>query len=142
MASGITPEIHAAICEAIAASESLRAACRAVDVDHSYYLAVVARDATMEAEYARAMEIRATAGFAELDALSDTTPERDPETGRLDPASVQHLRLRIDTRKWTLARMAPKKYGDKVTQEHTGADGEPLLANLTVTYRKPDDDKP
>ena len=25
--------------------------------------------------------------------------------------------LRIDTRKWALARMSPKKYGDKVTQD-------------------------
>jgi len=32
-------------------------------------------------------------------------------------------RLRVDTRKWLMARMAPKKYGDKVIQEH-GSDPE------------------
>ena len=32
-------------------------------------------------------------------------------------------RLRVDTMKWTLSKMLPKVYGDKVTQEHTGKDG-------------------
>lgn len=27
---------------------------------------------------------------------------------------VEHRRLQIDARKWVLARMAPKKYGDKI----------------------------
>lgn len=39
---------------------------------------------------------------------------------------VAHKRLQIDTRKWMLSKMLPKVYGDKVTQEHTGADGGPI----------------
>lgn len=38
-------------------------------------------------------------------------------------------RLRVDTRKWLMARMAPKKYGDRITQEHTGNDGGPLVVS-------------
>jgi hypothetical protein len=39
----------------------------------------------------------------------------------------------IDTRKWILAKMAPKKYGDKVIQELSGPDGGPIQSqNLTI----------
>jgi hypothetical protein len=39
---------------------------------------------------------------------------------------IAHKRVQIDTRKWMLSKMLPKVYGDKVTQEHTGADGGPI----------------
>ena len=35
-------------------------------------------------------------------------------------------RLRVDTRKWILSKLVPKKYGTKVTAEITGADGGPV----------------
>jgi hypothetical protein len=44
-------------------------------------------------------------------------------------------RLRVDTRKWLMARMAPKKYGDRITQEVTGADGSPLVPIINLTGR-------
>jgi hypothetical protein len=34
--------------------------------------------------------------------------------GKLDGVSVAHARLRVDTRKWLLSKLAPKKYGDKL----------------------------
>ena len=40
-----------------------------------------------------------------------------------DAAEVAKARLRVDTRKWALARMNPRKYGDKVTNELVGKDG-------------------
>lgn len=39
---------------------------------------------------------------------------------------IAHTRLQIDTRKWLLAKMLPKVYGEKVTNEHTGKDGGPI----------------
>jgi len=36
-------------------------------------------------------------------------------------AAVAHARLRVDTRKWSASKLKPKKYGDKVTTEHTGS---------------------
>ena len=50
---------------------------------------------------------------------------------------IAHKRVQIDTRKWMLSKMLPKIYGDKLTQEHTGAGGGPItlaavdLKNLT-----------
>jgi hypothetical protein len=35
---------------------------------------------------------------------------------------IQRSRLRIDARKWLASKMAPKKYGDRVEQAHSGGD--------------------
>lgn len=35
----------------------------------------------------------------------------------VDSASVGHARLRIDSRKWALSKLMPKKYGDRVQQD-------------------------
>ncbi len=35
----------------------------------------------------------------------------------VDSAAVGHARLKIDTRKWTMSKLAPKKYGDKILHE-------------------------
>jgi hypothetical protein len=42
------------------------------------------------------------------------------------PETVNVAKLRIWARQWRAAKLAPKKYGEKVTQEHTGADGGPI----------------
>jgi hypothetical protein len=36
---------------------------------------------------------------------------------------INRSRLRVDARKWVAAKLKPKKYGDKVTTEHTGPGG-------------------
>ena len=33
---------------------------------------------------------------------------------------IEHRRLQIETRKWLLGKMAPKKYSDKQIYEHGG----------------------
>lgn len=38
----------------------------------------------------------------------------------VDAASVQHARLKVDTRKWLVSKMLPKVYGDKLDIEHSG----------------------
>lgn len=35
---------------------------------------------------------------------------------------IARSRLRVDARKWLMARMAPKKYGDKIEQTLQGGD--------------------
>lgn len=43
----------------------------------------------------------------------------------------QRDRLRVDARKWVLARMLPKQYGDRVQQEVSGPDGGPIETDNT-----------
>lgn len=39
----------------------------------------------------------------------------------VDAASINHARLRIETRKWYASKLKPKKYGDKIDHEVTGS---------------------
>ena len=61
-----------------------------------------------------------------LEMRADTHAEQLIEISEDDTGDVQRDRLKVDTRKWLMSRMKPKKYGDKITQEHTGKDGAPL----------------
>ena len=49
--------------------------------------------------------------------------------------SVQHAKLRIETRLKLLAKWNPKKYGEKVQQEVTGKDGGPIKTTVTKVER-------
>src|SRR5262245_1332106 len=37
-----------------------------------------------------------------------------------NPVKVQRARLQVDSRKWLAARMAPKKYGDRISHDVKG----------------------
>src|SRR3954451_6383604 len=45
-----------------------------------------------------------------------------------DHEHIQRSKLRVDTRKWLMARMVPKKYGDKIV---LAGDGETPLQLVT-----------
>ena len=47
----------------------------------------------------------------------------------VDAVGVNHARLRVDTRKWAASKLKPKKYGDKIQAELTGANGGPIELN-------------
>jgi hypothetical protein len=69
-------------------------------------------------QYARAMEVRAEHWADEIvqisdDGTNDTYKDEDGHE-RTNQDVIARSRLRVDTRKWLMARMAPKKYGDKI----------------------------
>lgn len=45
--------------------------------------------------------------------------------GGSDTGAVQRNRLRVDSRKWLLSKLAPKKYGDRLTV--SGDDDNPVV---------------
>ena len=53
-------------------------------------------------------------------------------TERTDSEAIQRSKLRVDTRKWAMSKLAPKKYGDKITQEVTGANGEAIQHAVSI----------
>lgn len=85
--------------------------------------------------YARAREERADTIFDEMIEIADDGrndyQEKLISEGEsvpvFNPENVQRSRVRIDTRKWILSRMNPKKYGDK-TDITTG--GEKITTNI------------
>lgn len=103
------------ICGRLADGESLRKICKD---EHIATIGTVCRwlaeFADFSEQYAKAREAQAERMADELIEIADMPPEIHPVTGARDSASVNHQRLRIDTRKWVAAKLLPKKYGDKL----------------------------
>lgn len=85
--------------------------------------------------YARALIVRAHAWAEEILDISDDGSndwiEREGKNGRVyktvDNEAVQRSRLRVDSRKFLLAKMLPKLYGDKATDAPTKANQGDLV---------------
>jgi hypothetical protein len=93
------------ICERIADGQSLRTICSDKDMpDKSSVLLWLRTYDEFSTQYARAREEQADAMDDEiLDTARSTTNE-----------NAQAARVQIDAFKWRAARLAPKKYGDKL----------------------------
>lgn len=101
-------------------------------------------------QYARAREAQAEHWADEILEIADDGSndwmERRLKDGAtetvIDHEHVTRSRLRVDSRKWLMSKLAPKKYGDKVVNEHTGADGGPVqferIQRTIVDPRNPD----
>jgi hypothetical protein len=116
--SEFTPEQGDQICKALATGESLHSIlskpgmpCRMTVVGWLATYSVFA------SKYAHAREIG-------LDVLAEIALKT--ATTVVDPADVQKARLAWDAQRWHLSKMLPRKYGDRVTQEHVGADGQAI----------------
>lgn len=136
--SDFTPELALNICTRMAEGESLREICReeampsrttvcawllkgeagkAGDEDYVCFLN----------QYTRACAERADNMFDEIEEIADDGSndylERTGKDGKpykaLNTEHVQRSRLRVDTKKWILSKMIPKKYGDRIQQDHT-----------------------
>lgn len=86
------------------------------------------KDSDRAGMYARSREERADALADEIVSISDEQEVKANYNGEevtlaLDATAVARNRLRVDARKWAAAKLKPRVYGDKVTQEHTGAGG-------------------
>jgi len=89
-------------------------ACEAAQAPHSTFLLWVSQDSLLADRYARAREDLIEHMAAETLAIADA-PVGSTEHGTTDSGAVAKQRLQVDTRKWLLSKLAPKKYGDKVT---------------------------
>lgn len=54
-----------------------------------------------------------------------------------DPFELQKARELAQHYRWRAAKAAPKDYGDKMTQEVTGANGGAIQVSSTVTFVRP-----
>jgi len=116
------------ICIRIALGESLRRICMEdkMPAQSSVYEWLL-RHADFAEKYTRARELQAETQFDELTDIVDQPPELNhvvDKNGELvevkfDSSYVAWMKLRVDTRKWTAARMAPKKYGEQKQAEQT-----------------------
>lgn len=88
------------------------------------FLKWMSEDDKLSQQYAQAMAIRADLMFDEMLDIADNTGsdiiELDDGRQVVNHEIINRDRLRVDTRKWALSRMNPKKYGDRINTEHSG----------------------
>ena len=114
-------------------------ACEAVGVPIGTFIGWTVEDAALAESYARARETLIERMAAETLAIADA-PVGSTEHGTTDSGAVQKQRLQVDTRKWMLSKLAPKRYGDKVTL--AGDEQNPLKVEAVrrVVIDGPDSD--
>lgn len=88
--------------------------CKAAGVPQSTFNDWLNSDAALAAEYARARESLIEKMAEDLLAIADA-PVGSTDSGATDTGAVQKQRLQVDARKWLLSKLAPKKYGDRMT---------------------------
>lgn len=130
-ASPTRAQLAAAVCDGMLDGLSLRKSCIKSGVTISTFLRWVSEDEALAEHYTRAREMLLEHMREDLETIAD---EAIPSTasGSLDSAAVAKQRLQVDTRKWLLSKLAPKKYGDKVEQTLVGADGGDIKSSMTI----------
>lgn len=118
-----------AICARLAQGESLNAICKDEDMPAESTVRAWALDDVggFSAKYARAREIGYEAHADRIIELADEcrlgvkrTTKASGETETVEGDMVERSRLQIDARKWMLAKMLPKRYGEKLDLNHSG----------------------
>ena len=130
-----SPELAATICLRIAEGESLRKICKDDAMPgKTTVLRWLGQDEHKEFrdQYARARELQADLLADDIIEIADDSADdmrpADGDAGDagvmvVDHEHIQRSRLRVDARKWAAAKLAPKKYGDRVVTELAGTVG-------------------
>lgn len=121
------------ICKRISNNESLRSICRdekmpslatvinwLLDTKYSEFLV----------QYRVARDIQAEHMFEEVREIAEKAIADIEGDDKSDGARVQARKLEVDTLKWILSRMNPKKYSDKID---VTSEGKALKGN-TITF--------
>lgn len=131
------------ICIRMADGESLRSICRDEHMpDMSTVLRWLGRKELdhFRLQYAHAREVGLEQMAGEILEIADDTRLDTSYNKQGDEVAnnewIQRSKLRVDTRKWILSKLLPKKYGDRVINEHTGSDGGPIEISETERAAK------
>lgn len=114
-----TPELAQEICQRVADGESLLSISKdeKMPVRSTIHEWLLTRTEFSD-KYNDAVNVRTENMFDELEKIADLPDEQE---------SPMRSRLRVDTRKWYLSKVMPKKYGDKVDLT---SDGKAIKGNI------------
>jgi hypothetical protein len=128
-----TAEIAKYICQELAEGRSLVSICQEDGMPHrsTVYDWLDTEVEDFPDRYARARARQAETMLDEIIEISDDT-SRDTVTLKKGEIEIEvpntewilRSKLRVDSRKWAMSKLAPKKYGDKLAL--TDGDGKPL----------------
>jgi hypothetical protein len=113
------PDVVALLLDQVATGAGLKAVCEKLPVDRR----TVQHWAAEYPEFNRALQHARREGYEVW--ADEILSIGDEVEGCTDNATVQAARVRIDSRKWLLAKLNPERYGDRI--EVTGAGGKDLL---------------
>ena len=112
------------ICERVAKGESLRSICETEEMpDRSNVFRWLGSIPEFRDQYAHAKEESANAMAEEILEIADDgtndwmekiSSEGEVIGWQLNGEHIQRSKLRVDTRKWLMAKLQPKKYGEKL----------------------------
>lgn len=124
-------EIADLICERISDGESLRGICSESEMPNkSTVFKWLSIHKSFADQYARAREAQAETMADEILSIADNgendTYLDEDGNARTNHDVIARSRLRVDSRKWLASKLLPKKYGDRLIQEHGGIDGKPI----------------
>lgn len=125
--SSFTQEVAQVICDRIAVGDSVRTICEDEGMPNRVtVLRWLETHPDFAAKYARAREAQADVMDEKIMTVADACTA---ETAAAD-------RVKIGAYQWRAARLAPKRYGERVAQEISGPDGGPIeTADITPTER-------
>lgn len=119
------------ICDELADGKSLRSVCEKKSMpDRKTFNRWRQSTVELQQQYDRACLDREEAYFEQIIDIADAATDQ------------AKARNQIDARKWTLARMNRKKFGDHVTEELTGPNGGPLQIERVRLNMKPVEELP
>lgn len=107
-----TKSLESSVISDIEAGFSLRATAERNHISKALILKKARDVESFRDQYARAKEIQLEQMADEILTIADSA----------DADTYNAARLQVDSRKWLLSKLVPKKYGEK--QLHAGADGE------------------
>jgi hypothetical protein len=107
------------VCERIVSGEAVRNILKDKDMPaYATFFDWIDEDKEKLKQYARAKELYAESVFEDIILISDGSGDDllIDENGieQVNHQVIQRDRLRVDSRKWALSKMNPKKYGDKL----------------------------
>ena len=135
MKSKYTDELVNKICTLISSTnKGMKEICEHPDINIGYttHTKWLSTNAEYRDKYAKAKQQQAEHLANEIINISDNTSSDyvDGEYGKVgNSTAVQRSKLMIDSRKWLLSKLLPKKYGDKIEVDNKGK----IDNNLTVT---------
>jgi hypothetical protein len=151
--SKYTPKLANEICKRIAQGDTVRSICHDEDMPSaaSIYSWLLDDDKKEFLEqYEKAKNIQAELMFEELLEIADDGSndwlEKQGKDGSIyevvNSEVVQRSRLRVDTRKWYLSKVLPKKFGDKIDLTTNGKDlPTPIYGGRSVQNKGHDSDE-
>jgi hypothetical protein len=140
--SEFTDEIFQQICDRMAEGKGLREICRDPDMpSRTTFLRWIEKDTGRENKYTKAREALMDWYAEEIleiawDDSQDTIPATKTKAARCNNEWVQRSRLKVDTIKFLMAKLHPKRYGDRLPETEGAKDAD--AHRMQISWKEPE----